>query len=160
MVEAAGVEPDIGVENAQLIDSEKARIGMTFRIAKSTVRSLYGHFPECLQLPNSTFRRPLLTKEHSEVPSQYFIGPDKIRCNNFTGRLSYGRERAALVSPKSPPPAHLRLNDLNASPSLDEHQVTGRSRTQEHVFGMATMRPRGMLTSVKTAKREFVTNRK
>jgi hypothetical protein len=30
MVEAAGVEPDIGVENAQLIDSEKARIGMIF----------------------------------------------------------------------------------------------------------------------------------
>ncbi len=60
MVEAAGVEPDISVENAQLIDSENARIGMISIIAKSTVRSLYGHFPECLQLPNSTFRRPLI----------------------------------------------------------------------------------------------------
>jgi hypothetical protein len=62
MVEAAGVEPDIGVENAQLIDSEKARIGMIFRSTKSTVRSLYSHFPECPQLLNSTFGRPLLAK--------------------------------------------------------------------------------------------------
>ena len=38
MVEAAGVEPDTGVENAQVIDSEIARIGMISRIAKSTVR--------------------------------------------------------------------------------------------------------------------------
>ena len=67
MVEAAGVEPDIGVENAQLIDSGNARIGMIFRIAKSTVRSLYGDFPEFLQLPNSTFRRLLWRKKHSEV---------------------------------------------------------------------------------------------
>ena len=62
LVEAAGVEPDIGVENAQLIDSEKARIGMIFRSTKSTVRSLYSHFPECPQLLNSTFGRPLLAK--------------------------------------------------------------------------------------------------
>ena len=59
LVEAAGVEPDIGVEKAQLIDSENARIGVISRIAKSTVRSLYGHYPECPQLPNSTFGRPL-----------------------------------------------------------------------------------------------------
>jgi hypothetical protein len=38
MVEAAGVEPGTGVENAQVIDSEIARIGMISRIAKSTVR--------------------------------------------------------------------------------------------------------------------------
>ena len=62
MVEAAGVEPDIGIENAQLIDSGNARIGMNTKIAKSTVRSLYGHFPECLQLPNSTIGRPFLAK--------------------------------------------------------------------------------------------------
>ena len=66
-MEAAGVEPDISVENAQLIDSENVRIGMISKIAKLTVRSLYGHFPERLQLPNSTFGRPLLAKEHSEV---------------------------------------------------------------------------------------------
>ena len=58
VVEAAGVEPDIGVENAQLIDSGNARIGMTSKIAKSTVRSLYSDFPEFPQLPNSTFGRP------------------------------------------------------------------------------------------------------
>jgi hypothetical protein len=59
LVEAAGVEPEISIENAQLIDSENARIGMISTIAKSTVRSLYGHFPECPQLPNSTFGRSL-----------------------------------------------------------------------------------------------------
>jgi hypothetical protein len=62
MVEAAGVEPDNSVENAQLIDSGNARTGMIFRIAKSTVRSLYGDFPEFPQLPNSTFGRPFLAK--------------------------------------------------------------------------------------------------
>jgi hypothetical protein len=62
VVESAGVEPDIGVENAQLIDSGIAWIGMNTKIAKSTVRSLYGDFPEFLQLPNSTFGRPFLAK--------------------------------------------------------------------------------------------------
>jgi hypothetical protein len=46
MVEATGVEPDIGIENAQLIDSENARIGVISKIAKSTVRSLYSFFTE------------------------------------------------------------------------------------------------------------------
>ena len=51
MVEAAGVEPDIGIENAQLIDSGIAWIGMNTKIAKSTVRSLYSLFPELPELP-------------------------------------------------------------------------------------------------------------
>jgi len=59
VVEAAGVEPEISVENAQLTDSVNATIGMIPRIAKSTVRSLYSHFPEFPQLPDSTFGRPL-----------------------------------------------------------------------------------------------------
>ena len=58
VVEAAGVEPDISVENTQLTDSENARIGMISRIAKSTVRSLYSLFPELLELPRLTLRRP------------------------------------------------------------------------------------------------------
>jgi hypothetical protein len=58
LVEAAGVEPDISVENTQLTDSENARIGMISRIAKSTVRSLYSLFPELLELPRLTLRRP------------------------------------------------------------------------------------------------------
>lgn len=62
MVEAAGVEPDTRLENIQVIDSGNARTGMISTIAKSTVRSLYGRFPECPQLPNSTFGRPLLAK--------------------------------------------------------------------------------------------------
>jgi hypothetical protein len=72
-VEAAGVEPDIGAENAQLIDSENARIGMISWIAKSAVRSLYSLFPELPKLNLQT--SPALAKEHSEVLSQYFIGP-------------------------------------------------------------------------------------
>lgn len=64
MVDAAGIEPDVSVENAQLIDSENVRTGMISRIATSTVRSLYSLFPES---PSSTFRRPLWRKEHSEV---------------------------------------------------------------------------------------------
>jgi hypothetical protein len=51
LVEAAGVEPDISVENAQLTDSENARIGMISGIAKSAVRSLYSLFPELPELP-------------------------------------------------------------------------------------------------------------
>jgi hypothetical protein len=61
-VEAVGVEPDTRVENAHVIDSGNARIGMFSKIAKSTVRSLYSHFPEFQELPNSTFRRSLFSK--------------------------------------------------------------------------------------------------
>ena len=70
MVEAAGVEPNISVENAQLIDSENARIGMISRIAKSTVRSLYSLFPELPELPKLHLQTsPTIAKDHSEVPS-------------------------------------------------------------------------------------------
>jgi cation transport ATPase len=66
----AGVEPDISIENAQLIDSVNAWIGMTSKIAKSTVRSLYGDFPELPELPKLHLQTPpTLAKEHSEVPS-------------------------------------------------------------------------------------------
>lgn len=38
--DVVGVEPDIKVENTQLIDSDNARIGMISRTAKSTIGSL------------------------------------------------------------------------------------------------------------------------
>jgi hypothetical protein len=63
----AGVEPDDLFETAQLIDSEIARIGMFSKIAKSTVRSLYSHFPEFQELPNSISDGPHSRKEHAEV---------------------------------------------------------------------------------------------
>ena len=70
VVEAAGVEPDTRVENAQLTDSENARIGMISKIDKSTVRSLYGDFPEFPELPKLHLQTsPTLAKEHSEVLS-------------------------------------------------------------------------------------------
>jgi hypothetical protein len=61
-VEAAGVEPDIDIENAQLIDSGNARIGMNTKIAKSTVRSLYSLFPELPELPKLHLQTALLAK--------------------------------------------------------------------------------------------------
>jgi hypothetical protein len=55
-MEAAGVEPATRVENAQVIDPGNARIGMFYKIAKSTVRSLYRYFPEFQQLPKPHFQ--------------------------------------------------------------------------------------------------------
>jgi hypothetical protein len=46
MVEAAGVEPDISIENAQLTDTRNAWNDTISTIAKSIVRSLYRHFQE------------------------------------------------------------------------------------------------------------------
>jgi hypothetical protein len=48
MVEAAGVEPDISVENTQLTDSGYASFAGNAIISKSTVRSLYS---DCQQFP-------------------------------------------------------------------------------------------------------------
>lgn len=59
LVEAAGVELAYSIENRQVVESVNICIGAIFRIAKSTVRSLYGPFPEIQQVPNSTFGRPL-----------------------------------------------------------------------------------------------------
>jgi len=41
MVEAAGVEPDIGIDDAQLTDSKNACIGANAMISRSTGQSLY-----------------------------------------------------------------------------------------------------------------------
>jgi hypothetical protein len=46
--DAAGVEPDISVENTQLTDFENARIAENATISKSAVQSLYKH---CLKFP-------------------------------------------------------------------------------------------------------------
>ena len=46
MVGAAGVEPDIGVENTQLTDSENASNSSNATIAKSSVQITYKDFPE------------------------------------------------------------------------------------------------------------------
>ena len=48
MVEAAGVEPDISVENTQLTDSGYANFAGNAMISKSTVQSLYS---DCQQFP-------------------------------------------------------------------------------------------------------------
>ena len=48
VVEAAGVEPDISVENTQLTDSENASNAENATISKSAVQSLYKH---CLKFP-------------------------------------------------------------------------------------------------------------
>jgi len=43
VVEAAGVEPDISIENTQLTDSGYASFAGNAMISKSTVQSLYSH---------------------------------------------------------------------------------------------------------------------
>jgi hypothetical protein len=48
LVEAAGVEPDISVENAQLTDFRNDSFAGNAMISKSTVRSLYS---DCQQFP-------------------------------------------------------------------------------------------------------------
>ena len=48
MVEAAGVEPDISVENTQLTDSENASIAENATISKSAVQRLN---KDCQEFP-------------------------------------------------------------------------------------------------------------
>ena len=52
MVEAAGVEPDISVENTQLTDSGYASFAGNAMISKSTVQTLYKLF---LEFPERQF---------------------------------------------------------------------------------------------------------
>lgn len=60
--EAVGVEPGIGVENAQLIDSVNARIDVISRAAKTAMRPFYSHFPESPHLPDFASSGALLAK--------------------------------------------------------------------------------------------------
>ena len=62
MVEAAGVEPDIGVENTQLIDSENASNSSNATIAKSSVQITYKDFPEL-----QNFQASPALAQHAEV---------------------------------------------------------------------------------------------
>ena len=59
MVEAAGVEPDISVENTQLTDFENASNAENATISKSTVQSLYEHCLKFPELQPSDFLRTL-----------------------------------------------------------------------------------------------------
>jgi hypothetical protein len=52
LVEAAGVEPDISVENTQLADSGNASFAGNALISKSTVQTLYKLF---LEFPERQF---------------------------------------------------------------------------------------------------------
>ena len=60
MVEAAGVEPEFGVENTQLTDSQYARNAQNDMISKSTVQMLYKHLPEFPELQPSGYQLPFL----------------------------------------------------------------------------------------------------
>jgi hypothetical protein len=57
VVEAAGVEPDISVENTQLTDSGNASFAGNAMISKSTVQTLYKLF---LEFPE---------RQSSDIPS-------------------------------------------------------------------------------------------
>ena len=62
MVEAAGVEPAISVENTQLTDSENARNSSNATIARSSVQIAYKDFPEL-----QNFQAPPALAQHAEV---------------------------------------------------------------------------------------------
>jgi hypothetical protein len=55
LVEAAGVEPDISVENTPLTDFENASIAENATISKSAVQSLYKDCQEFPELQPSDF---------------------------------------------------------------------------------------------------------
>lgn len=67
--EAAGVELETRVENAEVIDSGNARIGTISMNANSIVRSLYGHFSEFQNSRTPRSDGPSSQEEHSEVQS-------------------------------------------------------------------------------------------
>ena len=62
MVEAAGVEPAISVENTQLTDSENASNSSNATIAKSSVQITYKDFPEL-----QNFQASPTLAQHAEV---------------------------------------------------------------------------------------------
>jgi hypothetical protein len=55
VVEAAGVEPDISVENTQLTDSGNASFAGNAMISKSTVQTLYKLFLKFPERQSSDF---------------------------------------------------------------------------------------------------------
>jgi hypothetical protein len=73
MVEAAGVEPDISVENTQLTDSGNASSAGNAMISKSTVQTLYKLFLEFPERQSSAFpswrRRRILKRSWNSYTS-------------------------------------------------------------------------------------------
>jgi hypothetical protein len=73
MVEAAGVEPDISVENTQLTDSGNASFAGNAMISKSTVQTLYKLFLEFPERQSSAFpswrRRRILKRSWNSYTS-------------------------------------------------------------------------------------------
>jgi hypothetical protein len=73
MVEAAGVEPDISVENTQLTDSGNASFAGNAMISKSTVQTLYKLFLEFPERQSSAFpswrRRRILKRSRNSYTS-------------------------------------------------------------------------------------------
>jgi hypothetical protein len=83
MVEAAGVEPDISVENTQLTDSGYASFAGNAMISKSTVRSLYS---DCQQFPEPQPSDLLLQMRDTLKCSATFIhqtAPENRRNDQF-----------------------------------------------------------------------------
>jgi hypothetical protein len=73
LVEAAGVEPDISVENTQLTDSGNASFAGNAMISKSTVQTLYKLFLEFPERQSSAFpswrRRRILKRSWNSYTS-------------------------------------------------------------------------------------------
>ena len=84
LVEAAGVEPDISVENTQLTDSGYASFSGNAMISKSTVQSLYS---DCQQFPEPQPSDLLLQMRDTLKCSATFIhqsDPENRRSNQVS----------------------------------------------------------------------------
>ena len=73
MVEAAGVEPDISVENTQLTDSGNVSFAGNAMISKSTVQTLYKLFLKFPERQSSDFpswrKRRILKRSYNSYTS-------------------------------------------------------------------------------------------
>ena len=84
MVEAAGVEPDISVENTQLTDSGNTSNSSNATIAKSSVQITYKDLPEL-----QNFQAPPTLAQHAEVLF-YIYTSIMCRQNDCTVELQRG----------------------------------------------------------------------
>jgi hypothetical protein len=117
MVEAAGVEPDISVENTQLTDSWYASFAGNAMISKSTVQSLYS---DCQQFPEPQPSDLLLQMRDTLKCSATFIhqsDPENRRSDQVSMLSASPQREGELDRPKDP-------GDVTASEPLNSPGVS------------------------------------
>jgi hypothetical protein len=117
VVEAAGVEPDISVENTQLTDSWYASFAGNAMISKSTVQSLYS---DCQQFPEPQPSDLLLQMRDTLKCSATFIhqsDPENRRSDQVSMLSASPQREGELDRPKDP-------GDVTASEPLNSPGVS------------------------------------